>query len=547
MVRELDEGRLSFDDLVARGVIEFLDVNEEDNAFIAVTAAEITASHTHLEIDPFTIIGVVAGIIPYPHHNQSPRNLFQCSMGKQAQGIIGLNELVRNDTLNYLLAYPQQPMVKTAHIELINYNRLPAGQNASVAVMSYSGYDIEDAIIVNRAALDRGFERSFYYRRHENELKRVGDFGLKDQLIGKTAELKASERKNLSGYFLKKYQCLDEDGLAKVGRNIQSGEVFVNRKVPVVGDSSERDLRKLQESIKWNDEPSTYKTHSQSHYVDRVILTSNDQNTLIKTITREMRRPELGDKLSSRHGQKGVCGLIVPEEDMPFSETGWRPDLIMNPHGYPSRMTVGKLLELIGGKAGCLKGRLHSGTAFAGDKVEDLCRILTDNGFSYTGKDTLISGTTGQYLSCYVFSGPIFYQRLKHMVADKIHARSTGKVTVLTRQPTEGRSKEGGLRLGEMERDCLLGFGASDLLLERLLFSSDDSTVLVCEHCGFFQHGKRCDSCKAASVYRVKMPYACKLLFQELISMGIRPKINLGKIDDNPFKEETAEQSAKAK
>lgn len=178
-----------------------------------------------------------------------------------------------------------------------------------------------------------------------------------------------------------------------------------------------------------------------------------------------MRRPELGDKLSSRHGQKGVCGLIVPEEDMPFSETGWRPDLIMNPHGYPSRMTVGKLLQLIGGKAGCLKGVKHYGTAFAGDKLEDLCNILMENGYSYSGKDTLISGTTGEYINCYVFSGPIFYQRLKHMVADKIHARSTGKVTVLTRQPTEGRSKEGGLRLGEMERDCLLGFGAGEVLL----------------------------------------------------------------------------------
>ena len=198
-------------------------MNEEDNSLIALTANEITQNHTHLEIDPFTIIGVVAGIIPYPHHNQSPRNLFQCSMGKQAQGIIGLNELVRNDTVNYLLAFPRQPMVKTAHVELINYDKLPAGQNASVAVMSYSGYDIEDAIIVNKASMDRGFGRTFYYRRYENELKKYGDYGLKDFLYGKTDELKSNDKKNLTGYLMKKYQCLDEDGLAKVGHNIQSG------------------------------------------------------------------------------------------------------------------------------------------------------------------------------------------------------------------------------------------------------------------------------------------------------------------------------------
>ena len=221
---------------------------------------------------------------------------------------------------------------------------------------------------------------------------------------------------------------------------------------------------------------------------------------------------------------------------MPFSETGWRPDLIMNPHGYPSRMTVGKLLELISGKAGALEGSLKYGTSFGGENAKNIGEILVKNGFSYSGKDALISGTTGKYLNCYVFSGPIFYQRLKHMVADKIHARAVGKVTMLTRQPTEGRSKEGGLRLGEMERDCLLGYGGSDILLERLLFSSDETTVLICDGCGFFKHSKVCRNCKKKSVFQVNMPYACKLLFQELIAMGIKPKINLSKMEGSPFK-----------
>lgn len=196
-------------------------------------------------------------------------------MGKQAQGIIGLNELVRNDTVNYMLAYPQKPMVKTAHVELINYDKLPAGQNASVAVMSYSGYDIEDAIIVNKAAMDRGFERSFYFRRYENELKKHGDFGLKDYLFGKEQELALNEKKNISGYLLKKYRILGEDGLAKVGHNIQSGEVYVNKKSPNISADPLEKGQKLQQRYSWRDEPSVYKSNSQNNYIDRVILTSN--------------------------------------------------------------------------------------------------------------------------------------------------------------------------------------------------------------------------------------------------------------------------------
>jgi DNA-directed RNA polymerase III subunit RPC2 len=198
-------------------------------------------------------------------------------------------------------------------------------------------------------------------------------------------------------------------------------------------------------------------------------MSQNDEvYLLIKTLFCQVRRPELGDKFSSRHGQKGVFGLQVPEVDMPFSETGWRPDLIMNPHGFPSRMTVGKLIELLAGKSAALDGRLKYGTAFGGDKVKDIADILVRNGYSYSGKDCLISGITGEYLKCYIFAGPIFYQRLKHLVADKIHARAIGKKTLLTRQPLEGRAREGGFRLGEMERDCLVAYGTSNLLLVRI-------------------------------------------------------------------------------
>lgn len=244
-------------------------------------------------------------------------------MGKQAQGITGLNQLIRDDTVNYVLTYPQRPLVKTAHVELINYDKLPAGQNASVAVMSYSGYDIEDAIIVNKASLDRGFERSFYYRRYEAELKKYNDISLMDYMMGRSEELAANDRKYASAHYLRKYQCLDEDGLGKVGKSIQSGDIFVNKKVPVVAPEAREKCKTFglsQNEMSWVDEPSVFKSNSTMNHIDRVIITANEQYpAVIKTITREMRRPELGDKLSSRHGQKGVCGLIVPEEDMPFS------------------------------------------------------------------------------------------------------------------------------------------------------------------------------------------------------------------------------------
>jgi DNA-directed RNA polymerase III subunit RPC2 len=259
------------------------------------------------------------------------------------------------------------------------------------------------------------------------------------------------------------------------------------------------------------------------------MLTATPLNPeLIKVITRQLRRPELGDKFSSRHGQKGVVGLIVDQENMPFSETGWCPDLIMNPHGYPSRMTVGKLIELLAGKSALFDGQLKYGTAFSGDKVEDISRILLKNGFSITGKDFLYDGITGEPIECAVYSGPIFYQRLKHMVVDKMHSRARGPKAGLTRQPTEGRSKDGGLRLGEMERDCLIGYGAACLLLERLMISSDLFMAYVCSKCGYIAYKGYCTYCKSGgSVLSIKIPYAFKLLTQELISMNIKAKFNL--------------------
>ncbi|GFR63290.1 DNA-directed RNA polymerase subunit beta [Elysia marginata] len=294
-----------------------------------------------------------------------------------------------------------------------------------------------------------------------------------------------------------KHQALDMDGIAAAGVRVENRQVMVNKEMPTVTAPS------LQPNM------------------------GQEESFLIKMLLRQTRRPEVGDKFSSRHGQKGVCGLIVPQEDMPFS------DLIMNPHGYPSRMTVGKLIELLGSKAGVLEGKFHYGTAFGGDKVTDLSEVLIEHGFNYLGKDFVTSGVTGEPLSAYIYFGPIYYQKLKHMVLDKMHARARGPRAVLTRQPTEGRSRDGGLRLGEMERDCLIGYGASMLLLERLMISSDIFEVDVCGQCGLIGYSGWCQYCKSSKdVSTLKMPYACKLLFQELQSMNIVPRLSLKRYNE---------------
>jgi len=268
--------------------------------------------------------------------------------------------------------------------------------------------------------------------------------------------------------------------------------------------------------------------------VDKVLITSNEQDTfIVKVLMRQVRRPEVGDKFSSRHGQKGVCGLIINQEDMPFSEKGVCPDLIMNPHGFPSRMTVGKMIEMVSGKAGVFEGRQGYGSAFGeefgnADRVEVCCAQLVKHGYSYVGKDIMTSGITGEPLQSFIFAGPVFYQKLKHMVMDKMHARAKGPRAVLTRQPTEGRSRDGGLRLGEMERDCLIGYGASSLIMERLMISSDAFTANVCEGCGLLGYEGWCQRCRSGEkVSTIRIPYACKLLFQELQSMNIATRLRL--------------------
>lgn len=515
---KLRDGTMEFDDFLAQGLVEYLDVNEENDSNIAIYEKDITESTTHLEVEPFTILGAAAGLIPYPHHNQSPRNTYQCAMGKQAIGAIASNQLLRIDSILYLMVYPQKPMVKTRTIELIKYDQLPAGQNATVAVMSYSGYDIEDALVLNKGSVDRGFGRCQVFRKYATTLKSYPN-GTKDKLQPPEYE---------NGVPIRKHALLESDGLAAVGEQVNAGETYINKATPNQAHASGLVGGNVNQPITYSPTPMTYKLPDPA-YIDKVLFSVTEgENQLVKVLTRQTRCPEVGDKFSSRHGQKGVVGIIVDQSDMPFSDQGICPDIIMNPHGFPSRMTVGKLLELVAGKAGVLSGTHGYGTCFGGTPVEETSRTLVDHGFSYGGKDYLTSGINGEPLPFYVFTGPIYYQKLKHMVQDKMHSRARGPRAMLTRQPTEGRSRDGGLRLGEMERDCLIAYGTSQLLLERLMVSSDRHEVDVCESCGFMGYLNWCQRCKSSrNVVKMVIPYAAKLLIQELLSMNITGRLKL--------------------
>ncbi|TKA65459.1 DNA-directed RNA polymerase III subunit RPC2 [Cryomyces minteri] len=508
----LRKGSMEFDDFLSRGLVEYLDVNEENVSNIAIYEDEINETTTHLEIEPFTVLGAVASLIPYPHHNQSPRNTYQCAMGKQAIGAIAYNQFNRIDTTLYLMVYPQKPMVKTRGIELIKYDKLPAGQNAIVAVMSYSGYDIEDALVLNKASCDRGFGRCQVFKKTSVPLKKYAS-GLQDR-IGDRQDNNTRHRK------------LGRDGLVEVGVELEKDDIYMMKQSPA--NASASGIGSDVGTNEWTTQPLSYKLPDPS-YVDKVMVSATEgDTTILKVQMRQTRRPELGDKFSSRHGQKGVTGIIAEQADMPFNDVGICPDIIMNPHGFPSRMTVGKMLELVSGKAGVLSGDLQYGTAFGGSKVEDMGDLLMKHGFSYSGKDFVTSGITGESLPAYVFFGPIYYQKLKHMVQDKMHSRATGPRAILTRQPTEGRSRQGGLRLGEMERDCLIAYGASQLLLERLMLSSDAHQIDVCETCGMMGYHNWCQTCKSSKgVIRMTVPYAAKLLIQELLSMNVKAALKL--------------------
>jgi DNA-directed RNA polymerase subunit B len=528
-VEQIDKvasGQLSWRDLVEQGIIELIDANEEENCLVAMGSEDVTTKNTHMELFPAAMFGIAASIIPYPEHNQSPRNTYESAMAKQSLGFSSPTYPISPHVRQHLLVSPQAPMVRTRTLDLLKIDERPLGQNCVVAVLSFEGYNIEDAIIMNKSSVERGLARSFFYRLYEAEAKQYLG-GMRD-----TFEVPSAES-NIRGYRGEKfYRLLEGDGVVAHESQVTGGDVVIGRTSP---PRFMEEYKEFEIKGPYRRDTSTAVRPSEAGVVDSIFMTENvEGGRMFKVRVRDMRVPEIGDKFASRHGQKGVIGLVVPQEDMPYTAGGVVPDVIINPHAFPSRMTVGQFIESIAGKAGAFRGSPVDGSAFAGENIEELEKVLRARDFEPTGREVMYDGKSGKKFAADVFVGVVYYQKLHHMVADKIHARARGQVQMLTKQPTEGRARGGGLRFGEMERDCLIAYGASMVLKDRLLDEADKTEIYVCEKCGliaYYDAKQRKYTCKIdgdqAKISTVVVAYAFKLLLQEMMSLNIAPRLQL--------------------
>ncbi|ORX89614.1 DNA-dependent RNA polymerase II second largest subunit [Basidiobolus meristosporus CBS 931.73] len=551
-MREYDGEPFGWQDLVVNGIVEYLDAEEEEVSMICMTpedlaesrmysklgyiperevdvasrvkssAALITHTWTHCEIHPSMILGICASIIPFPDHNQSPRNTYQSAMGKQAMGIYVTNYQLRMDTMANILYYPQKPLCTTRAMEYLRFRELPAGQNAIVAILCYSGYNQEDSLIMNQTSIDRGLFRSIFYRSYMDQEKKVGMMVME--------EFEKPTRETTLRLKHGTYEKLEGDGLIAPGTRVSGDDIIIGKTAPIPPDSEELGQRTKTHTKR---DASTPLRSTENGIVDQVMLTTNQEGLkFVKVRVRSTRVPQMGDKFASRHGQKGTIGVTYRQEDMPFNNEGIVPDLIINPHAIPSRMTIGHMVECLLSKVSTLSGNEGDATPFTEVTVEAISHALEEHGYQKRGFEVLYNGHTGRKLTAQIYFGPTYYQRLKHMVDDKIHSRARGPVQILTRQPVEGRSRDGGLRFGEMERDCMISHGVAQFLKERLFDASDAYRVHVCDLCGLMaianlkKNSFECRSCKnKTQISQLHIPYACKLLFQELMAMNIAPRL----------------------
>lgn len=529
VMKQIRNDELLWDDLLISlnqptSIIEYIDAAEQNEIVIANEPRDILRHrpnyYTHCEIHPSTMFGILASCIPFPDHNQSPRNTYQCAQSKQTIGISTTNPNDRMDKTAYILNYPERPLVDTRTMNIINLNKLPSGINAVVAIMSYTGYNQEDSLLFNQAAVDRGLFSAMLIHTETDDGNQKPN-GLKE-IRGKP------NKEKTAGCKYGNYDKVNSNGVIPENELIEDRDIIIAKVVPIKENKNEP-----PKTIIYTDMSRNYKTKEEA-FVDKNYSGRNGEGyNFVKVRIRAMRRPTIGDKFSSRHGQKGTVGNVIPEEDMPFTEDGIRPDIIINPHAIPSRMTIGHLKEELLGKVLLALGLFGDGTSYGKLGVDDIGNELVKNGFHSSGDELLYDGLTGEQLSGNVFIGPIFYQRLKHMVNDKTQSRATGPKVNLTRQPTEGRSRDGGLKIGEMERDCLISHGMSKMTRERLFEVSDKYDVHVCKKCGniaaynddFKFNIHNCRVCNNRTDFaHVELPYACKLLTQELQTMNISPR-----------------------
>ena len=500
-------------DYIFKNTIEYIDVNEINNCLVSTEYSNIKSHHTHSEIHPSLIMGCIASCIPFANHNQSPRNTYQSAMGKQAIGINMLNMNSRFDTFSHMLYYPQIPIVQTQLMKHLNLNKLPSGINAIIAIGSYSGYNQEDSVIINGDAINRGLFISTFNRCYKSEEK-------KNQLTG---EEDIFCKPNISDILFPKpcnYNKLNENGFISNNTYVDDNDIIIGKIMPT-----------KHNTFNYRDNSIHIKANERGFIDDNYIDINSDGYKFSKTRIRDERKPDIGDKFSSRHGQKGTVGMVLPQEDMPYTKDGIIPDIIINPHAIPSRMTIAQLMECLLGKTCSLSGHLGDATIFNNTNVKDISDCLKSHDFQKNGNEVLYSGITGEQMKTSIFIGPTYYQKLKHMSVDKVHSRSTGPIVSITRQPAEGRSAMGGLRFGEMERDCMISHGSTNFLKERLCDVSDKFSCYICKKCGLIattsEQNKiyECKTCKNYSNFnKIYIPYSCKLLFQELISMSIAPR-----------------------
>jgi len=532
IINDLKQGRLGWDDLLTNcklsdAVIEYLDPEEQNHSMIAtkpINIVEQTADNkiyhfTHCEIHPSTIFGVVASCIPFPDHNQSPRNTYQSAQQKQAMGIYATNFNERMDKTAYVMTYPTRPLVDTRIMNMIKINEIPSGCNINVAIMTHTGYNQEDSVLINKGSIDRGLFQTTIYHTEKDEDK---------QKINGDEEIRCKPDANKTrGMKFGNYSKVNSKGVIPENTLVENRDIIIAKVAPI--KEHRNDHTKV---IKYDDCSKQYRTVEET-YIDKNYIDRNgDGYSFAKVRLRTLRKPVIGDKFSSRHGQKGTVGNIIPEEDMPFNRNGDRPDIIINPHAIPSRMTIGQLKETLLGKVLVELGLFGDGTSFGNMHMSMLSEKLLELGYEAHGNDLLYNGLTGEQIECSIFMGPVFYQRLKHMVNDKQHSRSIGPMVNLTRQPAEGRSRDGGLRFGEMEKDAMVSHGAARFTRGRMYDASDKYSVFVCKKCGLIAsyndelHIHCCRTCNNRVDFAyVEIPYACKLLFQELSTMNVVPRL----------------------